>query len=393
MDQERHLINSSWARRWLLGLAVLLTVALVYALRSVLVPLLLAFLVAYALDPLVDRLVRWRVPRPLAAVFVVTGMLLLLLGVLVTVVPSFVQQFQETASTVPAKALRLRDRVEPWMWATFHIRVPRTPGEIAMRTFDALRAQGPMIVGGLSGALTGTFRAIALSVGVLIVPVFTIYLLIDFDAVVTRSAKLVPRRFYPKVSAIAAHIHGTLGHYIRGQVTANIVLATLYALGLYIVGLPLAIPIGVLTGMFAFVPYVGFGVFFSLAVSLSVLEGQGILHVIGVVTVMGAVQLLDAFIITPRVVGGAVGLKPIEVLLTMMAAGTLFGFFGVLLAVPIGAVIKILLHHATEAYLSSEYYLQNAPGQRDHEVVVARAAKAVTAAATERIASAPPPAP
>lgn len=384
MDQERRLINSGWARRWLLVVGVLVGVVLTYTLRSVLVPLLLAFLIAYALDPVVDRLVRWRVPRPLAAVSVVCAVLLFVIGVLILVVPVFVQQFQEAASTLPEKALRLRDRTEPWVWATFKIRIPRTPGEVVLRTFDALRTQGPMVLGGLSGAVTGTFRALALSVGVLIVPVFTIYLLIDFDAVVTRSAKLVPRRFYPKVSSIASDIHRTLGQYIRGQVTANIVLATLYSVGLHFVGIPLGVPIGVLTGLFAFVPYVGFGFFFSVALILAVLEGSGILTVLGVIAVMGAVQLLDAFIITPRVVGGAVGLKPIEVLLTMMAAGTLFGFVGVLLAVPIGAVLKILVHHAANSYLRSEYYLQEPPGAHDHETVVARAARAVADAAQEK---------
>ena len=363
MENDRHLVNSPWARRWLAAGAIVLTIVLAYALRRVLVPLLLAFLLAYALDPLVDRLQRWRIPRSVAAVSVVLGLILVITGILIVAVPIFTQQFAEATSTIPQKAVQLRDKVEPLVWTTFHYKVPRTPGEMALRALEAMRSRGLDVVDSLTRAVFSTVQAIVLSLSMLIIPVFTIYLLIDFDQVVERSSKLVPRRFYPLVASVARDIHRTLGHYIRGQITANLLLATLYAGGLHLVGLPLAVPIGVITGLLAFVPYVGFGVGFLLAMSLAILELQGIWSVLGVLAVMGIVQLLDAFIITPRVVGGAVGLKPIEVLLTMMAAGTLFGFVGVLLAVPIGAVIKIMLHHAVHAYLESSYYRQTLSGE------------------------------
>ncbi|MBI5533741.1 MAG: AI-2E family transporter [Deltaproteobacteria bacterium] len=361
MDKERQFINSPSTRRWLLIGGFVLTIALAYALRRVLVPLLLAFLIAYALDPLVDRLERIRVPRSLGAVAVVLGLILILTTVLVIAVPIFTQQFTEATATIPQKAVQLRDKIEPWIWTTFHYKVPRTPGEMALKAFEALRSRGLDVVDSLTRAVFSTVQAIVLSLSMLIIPVFTIYLLIDFNQVVERASKLVPRRFYPAIAAVARDIHATLGHYIRGQITANLLLATLYGGGLYMVGLPLGVPIGVFTGMLAFVPYIGFGIGFLLAMSLAILEFQGVWHVLGVIAVMGLVQLLDAFIITPRVVGGAVGLKPIEVLLTMMAAGTLFGFVGVLLAVPIGAVIKIVLHHAVQAYFDSDYYRQSMP--------------------------------
>ncbi len=140
------------------------------------------------------------------------------------------------------------------------------------------------------------------------------------------------------VTSVAEQIHRTLGGYVRGQLTANIVLGALYATGLRIVDIRLAVPIGVLTGMLAFVPYIGFSFGLTLALAMALLDWHGLGPVVGVLLVMGSVQILDGMVITPRIVGRSVGLAPLEVLLTMMAAGSLFGFFGVLLAVPLGAV-------------------------------------------------------
>jgi predicted PurR-regulated permease PerM len=139
-------------------------------------------------------------------------------------------------------------------------------------------------------------------------------------------------------------------------VTASIVLGALYATGLRIVDIRLAVPIGVFTGMLAFVPYIGFGTGLSVALAMATLDWQGPGRVLAVLAVMLGVQVLDGLVITPRIVGRSVGLAPLEVLLTMMAAGTLFGFFGVLLAVPIGAVAKILVHRLVKAYLASDFY-------------------------------------
>jgi predicted PurR-regulated permease PerM len=178
----------------------------------------------------------------------------------------------------------------------------------------------------------------------------------DFDEIVQRASVLIPRRYASLATEVARDVHVTLGRYVRGQVTACLLLAMIYALGLHILGIRLAIPIGVLTGLFAFVPYIGFGVGLAMALGMAILDFHGAGTLVGVVGVMLLGQVIDGLLITPRIVGGSVGLKPIEVLLTMMAAATLFGFLGVLLAVPLGAVVKILVVRATKAYLGSPYY-------------------------------------
>jgi predicted PurR-regulated permease PerM len=208
----------------------------------------------------------------------------------------------------------------------------------------------------VGAAVFGTVGVIFVVLGTLIIPIFAIYLLGDFDRIVARASLLVPRRYAPHVTAVVGEIHATLGRYVRGQLITCLVLATLYASGLALTGIRLAVPIGLLTGMLAFIPYVGLATGTLLAVLMALLDWHSSGQLAAVVVVMASVGVLDGMVITPRIVGGSVGLKPLEVLLTMMASATLFGFLGVLLAVPIGAVLKILLHRAVEMYLGSSFY-------------------------------------
>lgn len=343
-------------RRIAIVAAIVAGLALAYALRGVLVPLFLAFLVAYALDPAVDWLEARKVPRSAGAVLVLGGLLLVFLLALLFGIPYFAREFRQAGSELPAQIEALRQRAEPFFRETLHLEIPRTWGELASKLDGEVQAKLPELLRGVFVALFGTLNVILVAIGALIIPLFALYLLIDFDQNRERFQKLVPRRFAPTVESVAKEIHQTLGGYVRGQLTANLVLAALYAIALEIVGIPLAIPIGILTGLLAFVPYVGFGLGMLMAITMALLDWQGLDRVIFVLVAMLVVQALESTLITPRIVGESVGLRPIEVLLTMMAAATLFGFLGVLLAVPLGAVIKILVSRAVKVYLASNYY-------------------------------------
>lgn len=334
------------------------TIALVYLLRGVLVPLFFAFLLAYALDPFVDRLEAMKVPRTLGAVLVMVLICGATITALVLAVPYVIDEFRLAGEQFPEQMRALKERIDPWVWHVFHINLPHTWGELASRIAEELRARTPDLVQGSMVALFGTLNVILIVVATLIIPVFALYLLIDFDRNVERAKWLIPRRWGPVVGSIAAEVHRTLGGYVRGQLTACLVLSLLYSAGLMLAGVRLAAPIGFITGMLAFVPYIGFGCGLSMALGMAVLGWQGMNHVFAVISAMLLVQLLDAMIITPRIVGKSVGLRPIEVLLTMMAAATLFGFLGVLLAVPLGAVVKIMVGRATTLYLGSDFYLR-----------------------------------
>lgn len=345
-------------RRKMIFVTLVLVLGLAYLLRGVLVPLFLAFLLAYALDPFVDKLESLRVPRPLGAIVVMLGILGLVSVVLIYSVPMFVDEVTDASSAIPDQIHRLQARIEPWSATRLHVKLPHSVGDLEKAVTDRIQSAGAY--DNARSFLFGTIGYVGVALSALIVPVFALYLLIDFDRIVVRVEQLVPRRWAVPISDVARQIHKILSGYVRGQLTANIVLAALYATGLRTVDIRLAIPIGVLTGMLGFVPYVGFGIGVFLASAMAILDWQGPGTLAGVIAVMAGVQLIDATMITPRIVGRSVGLAPLEVILTMMAAGSLFGFLGVLLAVPLGAVAKILVQRAVKTYLASDFYTTKA---------------------------------
>ena len=355
-------------RRKLVFLVVVLVLGLGYLLRGVLVPLFLAFLLAYALDPFVDRLEVLRVPRPLGAIVVMLGIAGLVSVVLVYAVPMFVDEVRDASSALPQQISALQARVEPWFATQLHVKLPHSMGDLEKALTERLQSGGAY--DNARSFLFGTIGYVGVALSALIVPVFALYLLIDFDRIVARVEQLVPRRWSPPISDVARQIHKTLSGYVRGQLTANIVLAALYATGLRFVDIRLAVPIGVLTGMLAFVPYMGFAMGLLLAMSMAILDWHGPGTLVGVIAVMVGVQVIDSMVITPRIVGRSVGLAPLEVILTMMAAGSLFGFLGVLLAVPLGAVAKILVQRAVKAYLASDFYNRTMNQLRSDAVTV-----------------------
>jgi predicted PurR-regulated permease PerM len=342
-------------RRLAITAAVVAAALLAYLLRSVLVPLFFAFLLAYALDPIVDKLERLRVPRAVGAPVV----MLLLVGALVTIaffaVPLLADEFAAASKQLPTQLASLREKAEAFLVARWGYRLPATWSELFAKYGAVLRENAPDSRS-VAGAVFGTVNAIFLLLGTLVIPVLALYLLMDFDRIVSRAGTLVPRRWAPPVRDVAAEIHHTLARYVRGQILTNVILAALYATGLAIAGVRLGVAIGIMTGMLAFVPYVGLLLGTLLATTMTLLEWRSPGQLVLVLAVMATVGILDGMVITPRIVGGSVGLKPIEVLLTMMAAGALFGFVGVLLAVPLGAVVKIVVRRAVLAYTRSRFY-------------------------------------
>ena len=344
------------SRRTIVFVGAVTACVIAYLLRGVLVPLFFAFLLAYALDPFVDRLEALKVPRTLGAILVMLAIFGIFIVVIMYAIPILFDELRNAAADLPEQVQGLLNRLDPWLWSNFKVHTPRSLADLGRTAAERVQSQGPGAMSTLAFALFGTLSYLSVVFSALIVPVFALYLLIDFDRIVERSQQLVPRRWLAQTRSIARQIHRTLSGYVRGQLTANIVLAALYAAGLRIVDIRLAVPIGVVTGMLAFVPYVGFGFGLFLALLMAMLDWHGVGQVAGVFIVMGSVQLCDGMFITPRIVGRSVGLAPLEVLITMMAAASLFGFFGVLLAVPLGAVVKILIQRGVKVYLASDFY-------------------------------------
>jgi len=341
---------------WLPVLFAIAAVLAAWELRNVLTPFLLAFLVAYALDPLVDLLERVKIPRPLGALMVFGALSCAFVFGSFYAMRYFRNEFAEAGKQVPSQIEALMKKLEPWLWREFHYKMPHNARELFNRYGEQIRGHAPEAMNYVKSAFFGTLSAAFVVLSLLIVPVFAFYLLIDFDRIVERGGKLVPRRWQRTVFETLREIDKMVSGYVRGQLLAMMILSSLYAAGLQWVGLRLAIPIGILTGCLAFVPYVGFSLGLVLAVGMSVLDWHSGGFVLQVLAVMLLVQVMDGLFITPRVVGRSVGLGPVEVLLAMTAGGTVFGFLGVLLAVPIGATVKIIVRRMVRAYKRSAFY-------------------------------------
>ena len=192
----------------------------------------------------------------------------------------------------------------------------------------------------------------------LLIPVVTFYLLRDWDHLVAAVRDLLPKRLEPTVVKLAREIDAVLAEFLRGQLTVMLALAVIYTTGLWLVGLELAFFIGMLAGFVSFVPYLGVIVGLVVASFAAFLQFQDVVHIAGVAAVFGVGQLLEGMVLSPLLVGDRIGLHPVAVIFAVMAGGQLFGFFGVLLALPVAAIIVVLLRHSRDEYLQSALYGQ-----------------------------------
>jgi len=338
--------------------------AALYLLRSVLTPLLLAFGIAYVLDPVVDRLESLKVPRALAVALILVGGLGVCTLVVALVVPLVVKDIVGVASELPRKITQVLDSSERW-FNSQGIEVPRTTAEWAERLGAHASDLGTSVLASASGILGailgGGLAMVGSVVAALVVPVLAVYFLNDFDRIVAGMRSLIPRRYRRTTLEYAREIDTTLGHFIRGQLLVMTILAVLFSASYAALGVRLALPIGIASGILSFIPYLG-GAFALLSgLLMSLLGGFNPGQLIGVVVAYTLVQMLEGFVISPRVMGKSVGLPEMWVLIALFTGGEIFGFLGILLAVPAAAVAKIFVSRAVAMYQESELYLEGPP--------------------------------
>jgi len=348
-------------REFYVVLGVAATGYLVYELRSVLTPLFLAFAIAYVLDPVIDRFEAWKIPRPAGIAIV----LFVLFGSLATfialVLPTVASDVATVASELPGKISALILSADPWLSA-HGIKVPHTTTEWMERLgANANSVVSSMLApagGILSAVVAGGFSVVGSVVAALVVPVLSIYLLNDFDRITAAVRGHLPRRYRRVVTEYAREIDAALSHFLRGQLTVMGIMAVLYGSAYAALGVRLALPIGVIAGALSFIPYLGSAFALSSGLLMSLLGGYHPGQLVGVVIAYAIVQTLEGFVIAPRVMGKSVGLPDMWVLIALFVGGQIFGFLGVLLAVPTAAVIKIFLARAVDMYHESELYLE-----------------------------------
>jgi predicted PurR-regulated permease PerM len=331
-----------------------------YWLRSVLTPLFLAFAIAYVLDPVIDRFEAWRFPRPAGIAVVLLVLLGALAAFVALVLPVVASDVIAVARELPAKTQALIASADPWLSA-HGIKVPHTTTEWMERlgsNANALASSMLAPAGGiLSSVVAGGFAMAGSVVAALVVPVLSVYFLNDFDRITAGVRKHLPRRYRAVVTEYAQEIDRALSHFVRGQLTVMAIMAVLYGTAYSILGVRLALPIGLISGVLSFIPYLGSAFALMSGLLMSLLGGLHAGQLVGVIIAYTIVQTLEGFVIAPRVMGKTVGIPDMWILIALFVGGEIFGFLGVLLAVPMAAVIKIFLARAVDMYHESELYL------------------------------------
>ena len=345
------------AQKWLLLVLVVLTGWLLYLLAAVLTPFLVAALLAYLGDPLVDRLEKYRLTRTFSIVIVFTIMFVAGLLLLLVLIPLIENQFVNLIQRLSQFISWLQDSLLPGIAANLGM----DAGNINLEQLKQSVTGHWKDLGSIAGII---IKKISQSGQVLIswfaflilVPVVTFYLLRDWDLLIERIRTLVPRQHEATVSSLARECDAVLAEFMRGQLTVMLCLSVIYTFGLWVIGLELSLLIGLLAGLVSFVPYMGFIVGIGVAGIAAFMQFHDVIHLIYVVIVFGVGQALEGMLLSPVLVGDRIGLHPVAVIFAVMAGGQLFGFFGVLLALPAAAVIVVLLRHAHQEYLESDFY-------------------------------------
>jgi predicted PurR-regulated permease PerM len=345
------------AAAWI-AIAALAVLAL-WALGPVLTPFVVAAVLAYALTPVVDRLdnlAGGRMPRVLAVVIVELVFILALFGIILLVVPVITKEIPLMRQQLPALLDKLQGVLTPWL-AELGIQVSLDMASLRERLSGYLNENwGDNFASLWSSVKLGGSVALAVIGNAVLIPVALFYLLLDWKHVVPRVLELVPPRARPSVDSFTAEADQVLGQYLHGQLLVMGTMAAFYSIGLMLFGLDLALPIGVFTGLAMFVPYVGFGIGLLLALVAGLLEFMSIKALVMVGVVYGAGQLFEGFYLTPRLVGERIGLHPLAVIFALLAFGQVFGFVGVLIALPASAVLLVAIRRVRAGYLGSKLY-------------------------------------
>lgn len=345
------------AQKWLMLTCVFLTAWLLYLLAPVLTPFLLAALLAYLGDPIADRLEKKKLSRTFAVVVVFAVMLFAGMLLLLILIPMLQEQLSALLSRLPLFVPWLQEVVIPRLSTAAHIDLGNVDLEALKQTLAGNWQDLGNVIGLFLGKVSHSGQLIfAWLAYVVLVPVVTFYLLRDWDVLVANVQELIPRQYEPVVSKLTLECDSVLAEFLRGQVTLMLALGIMYSIGLWIVGLEFALLVGMMAGLVSFVPYLGAIVGIGVAGVLGFMQFHDLIHLIYILIVFGVGQAVEGMLLSPMLVGDRIGLHPVAVIFAVLAGGQLFGFFGVLLALPVAAIIVVLLRHLRQQYIDSNLY-------------------------------------
>ena len=337
-------------RYW--GIAAVVFLVLFWALGNVLLPFLVGGAIAYFLDPVADRLERAGLSRVAATTLISLVALVLVILLVLAVIPTLVNQLTALINAAPDISRRLQgfllERFPSLADSTSTIR--QTLAEIA----TAIQARGGQLA---QGILSSALGVISVVVFIVVVPVVAFYLLLDWDRMTQRIDSMLPRDHAPTIRRLAREIDAVLAGFVRGQVSVCLALGSFYAAALMAAGLQFGLIVGAIAGAITFIPYVGSIIGGTLAVGLALFQFWGDWVSIGIIAaIFAAGQFIEGNVLTPKLVGKSVGLHPVWLLFALSAFGSMFGFVGMLIAVPVAAMLGVLTRFAVEQYQASLLY-------------------------------------
>ncbi len=346
------------------GVTAAIFFALLWGLGNVILPFLVGGAIAYFLDPVADRLERAGLSRTAATATISVAALMIFTLLALLIVPMLIRQLVQLVDAAPA----ILGKLQGFLTSRFpHIMdEDSVVRDTLISLGKTIQSRGGELVSGLVSSAISVINAV---VFIVVVPVVAFYLLLDWDHMVARIDHVLPRDHRDTVRALARDINRVLAGFVRGQVLVCVILGTFYAVALMVAGLQFGLIVGAIAGLVTFIPYVGALIGGALAIGLALFQFWGDWVHIGVIAGIFAIgQFLEGNIITPRLVGKSVGLHPVWLLFALSAFGTVFGFVGMLVAVPVTAAIGVLARFGIGQYLASRLYRglgHTEPGQED----------------------------
>ncbi len=352
---DRHAVDyRPWL--WLAGLVTLSF--LLWLLAPILTPFVISALLAWLGNPLVSKIEQSGRSRTTAVVLVFALMTLVMVLIVLLLIPILERQVAQFIQWLPRLSGWITSIAVPWLEQKLDLSIasyfdPTSVFDLLKNYWQEAGGVAATVLGGISKS---GFTVLAWLANLLLIPVVTFYFMRDWQFMIDRTYELVPRPLAPTVSRLAKDSDAVLGGFMRGQLTVMLALGTIYAIGLSLAGIKLGILIGFVAGLISFVPYLGAIVGLGAAVIASLVEYGDVTHLVLVFAVFGVGQTIESFLLTPWLVGDRIGLHPVAVIFAIMVGGQLFGFLGVLLALPVAAVSMVLLRFAHQQYVSSRLY-------------------------------------
>ncbi len=351
-DMQKKLSNN-----WIFWLTLFIFFCVsVYVLRSVLLPFVAGIIIGYLLDPLTSKFEKWGMNRTLATVVVMVLVILVLFPLLVLLIGVIDEQLGRFITSVPTYLTALLKKFEP-VFAELQQRFPDLDAEKVRQYIRGNMANGLKVFGSIvKGVISSGFAFFNVLSLLLITPVVAFYMLRDWDKFVGKVDGLLPRHSKASIEKQAREIDRILAGFIRGQLSVCVLLGTFYAVGLYLVGLDLGVLVGFIAGIISFIPYVGSITGFVISMAIAFAQFDSLGQILPVVAVFAAGQFLEGNFLTPKLVGESVGLHPVWVMFALLAGGVLLGFLGLMIAVPVAAVLGVIIRHQIENYKHSSLY-------------------------------------